>query len=772
MKKIGVVLILVISISGSVWGTLALATLSSQSQPYRSFNSGLAFFPPYASDSERLGYGKASSHNTTNLNAGWYLDWNAHNNPAHPAGAEYARLIYLNTNRPFCQAATSMSQVTPTLTGTALINAVQLNPGALWLVGNEPDSLYNGAPLQPSVYAELYHYFVTTIKETDPTAKVSPAAIVQPSPARLAYLDKILNHYQTTFGEPLPADLWNIHFYILNEGGCGTWGAAVPAGHEGGSGWQISFNAAALLDINRAEENLRAFRQWMHDRGYQNIPLLITEYGVLPPPTFAGFSNEAAAQFLNDTQNLFMTLTDPEIGYPDDDHRLVQKWAWFSTYVSQYGGDLYVPNTSDTLSVVGEAFANQTATSFQPYVNLQVAPPRIPTDISDNLIAADAFISNRGNVTATDTQANIELIDFVTGQVIDSETINIGSLNRRYGHNPLPIFKTWPITAPYAYTITINAISQGDVADADLTDNQLVRLEAVYPDLSLSNLVTVLESVATKGDMVEASTYFTVTNKGLYPSEAQPLMFTVQQVGRLSVIPSTVITVPALSANQSFSSNIAWQVANDGEFQILAQLDTQTVLDLTTIENQAIDHLSIYSQPEIRGRHTAKPSALHNQQPVIFTVSITNIGLLSATNTTILSDLPPGFKFNGPIQIEPDQPLADRSSQTSDLPILVANLTLNNTDRLTITIPLLLDSNSLEGTTITHTISITSSNLDRVVYLQTPVYISQTVTGVTDPSSLYFPLLQKSTQTSEVPVLSETVKVRNGIIKRDVSIRD
>ena len=57
-----------------------------------------------------------------------------------------------------------MNQVTASYTGTALIDNVVHNPGALWLIGNEFDARYNGSPIQAELYAELYHYFYTTIK--------------------------------------------------------------------------------------------------------------------------------------------------------------------------------------------------------------------------------------------------------------------------------------------------------------------------------------------------------------------------------------------------------------------------------------------------------------------------------------------------------------------------------------------------------------------------------------------------------------------------------
>ena len=129
------------------------------------------------------------------------------------------------------------------------MDSLNANPGALWLIGHLPDSIYDCSPIMPELYAELYHEFYTFIKTYDPTARVAIVAIVQPSPLRLEYLDKVLGHYQALYGEKLPTALWNIHLYALPEVAGGA-GAGVPPDASSPTGWYPN-QWAQMVDINR-----------------------------------------------------------------------------------------------------------------------------------------------------------------------------------------------------------------------------------------------------------------------------------------------------------------------------------------------------------------------------------------------------------------------------------------------------------------------------------------------------------------------------------------
>ena len=602
LHKLGWICGLLIVISGGVWGGFALAQQRQVAplKPYSSYNSGDFFLPPYLSEQDRMGYGRAVGKQESLLNAGWYLDWGARSNPSHPSGAEYARLIYLNIHNtggvsPCINPATTHAQVTPSLTGTALINAVNAAPGALWLVGNEPDSIYNGSPIKAELYAELYHYFYTTIKETDPTAKVVVGAIVQPSPVRMAYLDKVLNHYQATYQTPLLTDLWNIHFYILNEGPCGSWGAADPPLTSGAS-WNINFTASEMLDLETMRQNLVAFRQWMKDRGYQNKPLIITEFGVLPPNYFAGFEDDVAAQFLHDTFDLFRTATDNEVGYPDDNYRLLQMWAWFSTQSQQFGGNLFTNNYSE-LTIIGEAFVSQTLAHNTPYIDLQIEPPQDdmfiinePADASltGRIISGNGYVTNRGLLSAANVQARIDFIDAASQTVLQSNVVNIANLGPRYSQTPYFVSDSLNVTSPGVLTVTITIDPATLVADANTKNDQFSQRIVVSPDLAV---VPTEDGPVIAGEVLSDTIVIhlpPLRNVGGWSSSDIPLRLRLQSPQATTILTQTIV-ISSLAVAEERSIITIWPSLVKGIYTIDIEIlsENQPNLDFDPNNNTA-----------------------------------------------------------------------------------------------------------------------------------------------------------------------------------------
>ncbi len=590
--------------------------------PYNSYGSGNFFFPPYSSENDRMGYGQALVGNPSVLRAGWYMDWNATMNPAHPGGAEYARTIYFSTHdtgkvcNPITKApAIKKSQVTTNLTGTALISDVKAHPGALWLIGNEPDTVYNGSSMKAELYADFYHYFYTTIKAADPTAKVAIGAISQPSPVRMDYLDKILNYYRIVYGQPFPTDLWNIHFYYLNEKEC-DWGVSLPpfGDPERVRYLPLSyFDEGRILDLNVLEDNLRDFRQWMYDRGYRDVPLIITEYGVLPPAEdYPVYTNEKAALFLRDTMQMFRTITDANfitgtldltgsliitdaaIGYPADDYRLVQMWNWFSTRSDVFGGDLF--DEDGNLTIIGMAFGYESLSHFTPYVNLEVITPFTPTLIS-NTLTWDAFINNRGNITATDLTVSSTLINYFDGAVISSSIQLIDKYPPRYRQKPRLTAKVWPFTPPAAYTMTMSIDAyQTDVVTSN---NQVEDFFALYPDLAVISFTnpTVIDwrkNGVTNFVTATISVSATIANVGNWTSTLTPMAMRLQSFnGAMS--DTIALTVPILAPQGVFSLTQSWIVSDTGAYtaSVLVNYPYQATRELFAHNNIATTRILI-----------------------------------------------------------------------------------------------------------------------------------------------------------------------------------
>jgi hypothetical protein len=132
--------------------------------------------------------------------------------------------------------------------------------------------------------------------------------------------------YASLYHEPLPADAWSIHSYILREASCAAypescWGAEVPPGISATHGMLYTLDDIDNLDIFR--QRIVQFRQWMKDRGYRGVPLLITEYGSLLPyynpeelyydSQGHPFDEARARNFMHSTFEYLRAATDPNL---------------------------------------------------------------------------------------------------------------------------------------------------------------------------------------------------------------------------------------------------------------------------------------------------------------------------------------------------------------------------------------------------------------------------------------------------------------------------
>ena len=355
----------------------------------------------YPSHSDRFGfgvnptYGAPGDFDVARLRAGWYVDWGVRPAPAHPAGLEHMQIVHTSGDRYSPDAAT-------------LAAIARANPGVVWMVGNEPDCIWQGNST-PDQYARVYHQVYHALKAADPTSRVTIGGIVQATPLRLQWLDALLERYHARYGQPFPADLWNIHAHILREER-GSWGCEIPPGIDASAGmlWEIEDHDRRDLFAGQ----IVRFRQWMRDRGQRDKELIVSEYGILMPDSY-GFDAERVRAFMLYTFDYFMTAVDAELGYPADGNRLVQRWAWYSLNDRRFEGHtswshLFDP-TSKGITPLGRAYADSVAPLHTPYVDL--APVALQCDAPAlGCVALDptttltltALIRNRGNQDVTD----------------------------------------------------------------------------------------------------------------------------------------------------------------------------------------------------------------------------------------------------------------------------------------------------------------------------------------------------------------------------------
>jgi hypothetical protein len=277
------------------------------------------------------------------LGLGWYLDWHINPAPIDLEGLEYAQLYAMRDgNIP--------------LRRDQIAQVLAANPGALWLAGNEPDVVWQDNKT-PEEYAQLYHQFYTFVKTLDPSAQVAIAGVSQVTPLRLRYLEEVMAAYQRLYGQRLPVDVWNVHAFILREER-DSWGVSIPPGLDVDQGmlWEIEDHD----DLDLFRQQIVDFRRWMDKQGERDKPLIVSEFGILMPAEY-GFPPERVAGFMTETFDYLLTAADPDIGYPADSNRLVQRLTWYSFSDTVYPtSNLADPQTGE-LTVLGQTFANYAA---------------------------------------------------------------------------------------------------------------------------------------------------------------------------------------------------------------------------------------------------------------------------------------------------------------------------------------------------------------------------------------------------------------------------
>ena len=340
----------------------------------------------------RIGYGVVSASDLTNpairsLGAGVYNNWTVSGSPTAPDGMAFIQTVRVHQlltcplnsenawNRDACPYAEPHSyQVWPSLADIATI--AQTQPGSLWLIGNEMDrrDWYRGGQdeMLPELYATAYHDIHTALKAADPTAQVAIGGLIQATPLRLAWLDRMWDAYQQQYGGPMPVDVWNVHNFILREVHY-AYGADIPPGFDDDDTRATVYeNDWTHIDLALFDQQIRAFRGWMAERGQQEKSLIVSEYGVLyrhcATWRWTGteyvcdqtFNDEqVVVDFMLATFDYFLDERDCTLGYGADGCRLVQQWLWFSLDQPTDGYNLHTrlyDSANDSLTPAGIAY--------------------------------------------------------------------------------------------------------------------------------------------------------------------------------------------------------------------------------------------------------------------------------------------------------------------------------------------------------------------------------------------------------------------------------
>jgi len=206
----------------------------------------------------------------------------------------------------------------------ALRRAVRAHPDAWWLIGNEPNDP-NQDNLSPAAYAAVYRRASDVIRRADRNAQVVPGGIAN---ADWRWADEFREAYRAECGSYPRVAAWNIHCYILE-----------PENSQ--------------YDVALFQQRILDFRSWMEDIGAANVPLLLTEFGVL-------YGTGCCNRPVEDVAPGVAFLRAATRWLQETDY--VQAWTWFSLdSQQQFNGDLY---EAGQLTAFGEAYREELETEF------------------------------------------------------------------------------------------------------------------------------------------------------------------------------------------------------------------------------------------------------------------------------------------------------------------------------------------------------------------------------------------------------------------------
>ena len=553
-------------------------------------------FPPFPSESDRFGVGLAGPaesillYDVEALGIGWYVNWTIAENPPHPNGVAFMqdiRLLGGNLN-PIQDVETIQA-------------ALQANPGAVWAIGNEPDSIWLDNCI-PTQYATAYHEWYHFVKAHDPTARVAFGGLVQATPLRMLYLDHVWQAYLTAYGEEMPVDVWVVHGFIFREER-GQWGADIPPGMDAYAHLGAQYEVRDHDNMDIFAEQIVRFRQWMADHGQREKPLVVNEYGILVYPDIWDednnqFTDERVVTFMQATFDYFLTATDPDLGYPADENRLVQAWAWYSlddNYYrngqllgKNYHGDLFTGAITKTLTPIGQGFVDYVEPLVTPYddlypTRLQAGP--LVSVQGQQIVTLTVEVGNWGRQPAQavgvqfwDGDPDIGGTPIGPVQVIPEvpgRYVGVGQASVSWVTPPAGIHTVWAVVDP-----------QDDIAESDEGNNRISAVVEMVVDLLPLEVQADL-SAATWGQTDTITLMAEVGNLGYQPAQAVGVQFWNGEpdAGGTPIGPTRVIsTVPGLYGGTAWVDT-NWTVLISGTQSVWVEVDPDHQIAETDEEN-------------------------------------------------------------------------------------------------------------------------------------------------------------------------------------------
>lgn len=353
-------------------------------------------------------------------------------------------------------------------------------------------------------------------------------------------------------------------------------------------------------NLDLITQQIRDFRQWMANHGQRNKPLIDTEYGILMTED-VGFTYQRVRTFMLNSFNRFLNqLTDPALGYPADDNRLLQEWFWFALANNDFEGrlvhtGLFNPVTYQ-IKPLGIDYRNYTQPLAQNYVDLETygltITPYWPIFSGEpSLLRAEGSVRNRGN------QASAPFVmTFRAGNNTVLSTQPLAGLARRFEPGSTAAVQyDWRIVTTAPRSMALIADEADQVAEPCASNNSM-SVQVVPPagvDLALSNLVTnpsVLPS-APPGAVIDLELKVDLANLGMTGAAASQVVVKLWH-GNPAAGGQVVATQTIARGNAPLPVQVTlqWPARPAGVYELYAQVEP--VAEETNLVNN-VQHLTV-----------------------------------------------------------------------------------------------------------------------------------------------------------------------------------
>jgi hypothetical protein len=443
------------------------------------------------------------------FHAGWFVTFESVTPTNAPAGSEFVRILGVRQNKDTLGQYLPGYYLTGGMSHAAVVAQAQAEPGSLWLIGNEVDRGPNPGQIQggqgdmyPEVYATTYHELYYLIKAADPTARIGISGLVEVTPGRIQYLDKVWQAYYDQYGVFIPVDVWNMHLYPLPEAytnGEPNGIANVALGADPALAIRESGNNPAMCpdpgvycwaeadDMDIFKEQIITMRTWMKAHGQQNKPLILSEYSILyvydPEDKGPGcylmdeygqcFTPERVSAFAqNSFDYLQFEAIDPNLGYPADNNRLIQQWLWFAIQSNSIGqASNLLESDLTTLTPAGQTYRNYV--EALP-ANINLFPSRTPSQWATTVpptttadVPLAVWFRNNGNTLASPVSVTFYSDAALTQPIGTASVTNV----RGCARDQYLATTTWEDLPAGVYRFWVKLDSAGTIVETNENDN-------------------------------------------------------------------------------------------------------------------------------------------------------------------------------------------------------------------------------------------------------------------------------------------------------------